>query len=159
MINDSSSNAQMQLMETHESEDDEIEKRNAAHKQSLNNSLRESEKLVDLVYKYKEIVESKKNDFNQWKLKDLTWKKINTEFTASFPDSFRSSTMLKSKYEKMKIIVQDKCNLLKADPTKAKPLDPFEITISRIISEYADGVMNNEFGSDAGMLGKLNYFF
>lgn len=154
LLNDSNSNSQIEFVEAQESDDDEIEKRKAARKRSLNFTLRESEKLADLVYKYKEIVESKKNDLNQWKLKDLTWEKIKTEFNYSFPDSFRSSEILKSKYEKMKKVVRDKCNALRADLTKVQPLDTFEITISRLISECPDGVIDDDLGSDAEMLGK-----
>lgn len=151
--NESSSNSQIGITRTQASGEDDTEAQRAARKRCINYTAKESEKLVDIVLKHEDTVESKKNDIRQWKLKDRAWETIKTEFNDAFPDSFRSSKMLRSKYDTIKRGVRLKCSLLQTDPTKAKPLDLFDLKVRRIINK-SEEVLDDDLDSNAAMLSK-----
>ncbi|KAB0802082.1 hypothetical protein PPYR_04268 [Photinus pyralis] len=57
--------------------------------------------LVDLVYKYKHIIECKKTDALTWKDKDATWIKISDAFNASVMEK-KTPEQLRTKYDNLK---------------------------------------------------------
>lgn len=145
----------MELVETQESGEGDTETQSAARRRCLNYTPAESEKLIELVDKYIDTIENKKNDGRQWKLKDKAWQNIKTEFNNIFPGSFRTSKMLRSKYDTIKKGVRSKCSLLQMNPAKTKPLEPFELKVKRIICELPEGAVDSEPNVDGGMLCKL----
>lgn len=64
--------------------------------------------LIDLILKYKTIVENKKTDSVMWKEKEVAWTKITEEFNALSITCPRSTKCLKTKFECMKKEVRKK---------------------------------------------------
>lgn len=74
----------------------------SANKRSANFNFEEIAKLMELVKKYKNIIENKKSDQVFLGEKLATWKKIADEFNSSSTLIYRDFKTLKSKYENIK---------------------------------------------------------
>lgn len=139
--------AYTEFEESHDSGDDVIEMQSSTprtntdriQKRDYNFTSQESEKLINLVIKYKNTVESKGNDTRQCKLKERIWQKIETEFNDNALESFRTNKTLKLRYNTIKSTLRKKCRLLKADPINAEPLDLMETRLNEmLLSELPD---------------------
>lgn len=70
---------------------------------STNYTMEEKACLINIINKYKNIVESKKTDKLSWKDKSNAWETIANEFNASAPNrTYRSTESLKKFYENLK---------------------------------------------------------
>lgn len=67
---------------------------------SVNFSTKEMLILVEIVKKYKHIVECKKTDGTTWREKDECWSKITDELNFRCAETFRKKKSVKTKYEK-----------------------------------------------------------
>ncbi|KAK9670822.1 Myb/SANT-like DNA-binding domain, partial [Popillia japonica] len=74
---------------------------------SANFSNEETRILVDLILKYKHIIENKKTDAITWKQKDAGWTRLTTEFNCQLSKN-RTTKMLKIKYEGLKRALKKK---------------------------------------------------
>lgn len=71
-------------------------------KRNPNFTYTETNCLLELVGKYKHIIECKKTDSGAKFEREKVWKKIEAEFNNSCGDVFRDSKVLKSKYDNVK---------------------------------------------------------
>lgn len=70
---------------------------------STNYTSEEKATLINIIIKYKNIIESKKTDKVSWKDKNDTWEKIKDEFNSIAPSgTYRTTESLKKFYENMK---------------------------------------------------------
>lgn len=84
-------------------------------KRCVNFTVQETELLIDIVTKYKNIVESKQTNAMTWKQKSDTWDKIQNDFNACTSIVPRSSKTLRLKYESIKREIRKKCAAHKND--------------------------------------------
>lgn len=82
-------------------------------KRNINFSVEEEELLVELVKKYKSVIENKKTDAVMWKEKEECWFKIVEEFNSQGLLVVRSLTQLQLKYKNMKKVVRKKSALIR----------------------------------------------
>lgn len=76
-------------------------------KRAANFSTYEEQLLIGLVEKYKNIIESKRNNAVTWKDKEQAWLKIECEFNSRNTDNiFRSGKHLKEKYNNLKKVLK-----------------------------------------------------
>ena len=120
---------------------------------SANFTIEEIEFLIDLVVKYKNVIENKETNAITWKQKNQVWERISTEFNAN-GSMQRTSKTLRMKYESIKKGLKKKCALLKRDMSKTgggcgnvKDLLPYEErTLS--ITQLSTMGMETPFDSD-----------
>ena len=72
------------------------------NRRTLNFTQEEVNFLLAVVKKYKSVIENKKTDYVGTQEKVECWKKIESEFNAEFSQTFRSSNVLKTKYNNLK---------------------------------------------------------
>lgn len=69
---------------------------------SVNFTRKECELIVDLVIKYKHIVENRRSDAATWKAKEAAWEKIKEEYNKILGNEIRTTQSIRSKYESLK---------------------------------------------------------
>ncbi|CAH1109753.1 unnamed protein product [Psylliodes chrysocephalus] len=118
--------------------------------------MREKSLLIQLVEKYKNIIENKKSDAISWKDKDEAWVKISQQFNANCPENIhRKKESLKKTYENLKKnirkdVADEKIQIKKTGGGAVKiPLrDPtFERTLALINPKTVLG-LSNTFDGD-----------
>ncbi|XP_012269632.2 fibrinogen silencer-binding protein-like isoform X1 [Athalia rosae] len=87
-------------------------------KRGANFTKTEIDLLIDVILKYKHIVENKKTDATTWKDKNAAWEKISEEFNAVSGNFPRSTKRIRAKYDTVKKGIRQKCSFLKTEQTK-----------------------------------------
>jgi len=87
-------------------------------KRGANFTKTEIDLLIDIMLKYKHIIENKRTDATTWKDKNEAWEKISSEFNAASGNFPRSTKTIRSKYDTIKKNIRKKCALLKSEQTK-----------------------------------------
>lgn len=109
---------------------------------STNYTTEEKATLINIITKYKNIIESKKTDKVSWKDKNDTWEIIKNEFNSIAPSgTYRATESLKKFYENMKKdtrrnAAQEKIELYKTGGGKPahKILDPMHESILTLMN-------------------------
>lgn len=78
----------------------------------------EVDTLIDIVLKYKNVIQNKRTDATTWKDKRDAWMAISTEFNATCGNFQQSAKMMRAKYESIKKTVRKKCSMLKNEHNK-----------------------------------------
>ncbi|XP_069671125.1 myb/SANT-like DNA-binding domain-containing protein 3 [Periplaneta americana] len=117
----------------------------------------ETSVLLDLIDKYKAILENKQTDGVTLKQKDYCWRKISVEFSCVPGVSERTHTNLKTAYENLKrrarrAVANEKVELYKAegDPLGPSKLDTTDKRVLGIILSANSYCLPSPFDSDAG---------
>lgn len=87
-------------------------------KRAANFTRTETDLLIDITLKYKNIIENKRTNATTWKDKIEAWEQICKEFNAASGNFPRSMKTIRSKYETIKKNIRKKCSLLKSEQTK-----------------------------------------
>lgn len=87
-------------------------------KRAANFTQSEVDLLIDIVLKFKHIIENKQTDATTWKDKNQAWEKITEEFNASSGNYPRSLKTLRAKYDMVKKGIRKKCSVLKMEQNK-----------------------------------------
>jgi len=74
--------------------------------------------LVEIVLKYKAVIECKKTDAATWREKDEAWDSVTAEFNSKCGEIFRSKKSIKHKYDDMKKNLRKKLGRNKAEQFK-----------------------------------------
>ncbi|XP_026744132.1 fibrinogen silencer-binding protein-like [Trichoplusia ni] len=114
----------------------------------------ESDTLIQLVLKYKNVLENKKSDAATWAEKEQCWQKIETNFNSISSVRFRSAKALKIKYDGIKRDTRKKSAAIRAEtyrtgggPSTAPVLTPSEEKVKEMILLSVVG-MDSVFDSD-----------
>ncbi|XP_076686727.1 uncharacterized protein LOC143378697 isoform X2 [Andrena cerasifolii] len=114
-------------------------------KRCVNFTQQETELLIDIVTKYKNIIESKRTNAMTWKQKSDTWDKIQNDFNACTSIVPRSSKTLRLKYESIKREIRKKYTAHKYDvftdgssAENSRFLLPFEEKVLAILRSTFD---------------------
>lgn len=120
-------------------------------KRCVNFTQQETELLIDIVTKYKNIIESKRTNAMTWKQKSDTWDKIQNNFNACTSIVPRSSKTLRLKYESIKREIRKKCTAHKYDVFRdgtsaenSRFLLPFEEKVLAVINSTCDNSIYSE---------------
>ncbi|KYM96690.1 UPF0439 protein C9orf30 like protein [Cyphomyrmex costatus] len=81
---------------------------------SVNFTAKEMLILIEIVKKYKHIVECKKTDGTTWREKDECWSKITDELNSRCAETYRKKKSVKTKYEDIKKNLKKKLSKNKA---------------------------------------------
>lgn len=87
-------------------------------KRAANFTKTEIDLLIDIVLKYKHIIENKTTSATTWRDKDEAWDKICSKFNAVSGNFPRSKKIICAKYDSIKKTIRKKCSLLKNEQTK-----------------------------------------
>lgn len=109
---------------------------------SANYTAEEKSCLINIINKYKNIIESKKTDKFSWNDKNNAWETIANEFNAAAPNgTYRNTESLKKFYENLKkdtrkIAAQEKMELFKTGGGKPaqKILDPLHESVLSLMN-------------------------
>ncbi|CAG4944296.1 unnamed protein product [Colias eurytheme] len=114
----------------------------------------ETDTLIQLVLKYKNVLENKKSDAVTWAEKEQCWQKIETNFNSISSVRFRSAKALKIKYDGIKRDTRKKSAAIRAEtyrtgggPSTAPILTPSEEKVKDMILLSVVG-MDSVFDSD-----------
>lgn len=130
-----------------------------ADKRAANFSKYEEQLLINLVEKYKNIIESKKSNAVTWKDKEKAWLKIECEFNNKNNDNtFRSAKHLKEKYNNLKKGTKkkfaiEKMNISKTGGGSYTPIlvTDVDLTIKEMLGAQVSGLQNS-YDSDSQVM-------
>ncbi|KAI4455428.1 apontic [Holotrichia oblita] len=111
--------------------------------------------LINIIAKYKNIIENKKTDATTWKEKENTWKKITSEFNSQCCGNYRSTESLKKYYENQKKmlrknVVENKKKMQQTGGGTCTPRqDKNEDILLSLISNKTVYGLENMYDSDA----------
>ncbi|KAI4468172.1 apontic [Holotrichia oblita] len=111
--------------------------------------------LINIIAKYKNIIENKKTDATTWKEKENTWKKITSEFNSQCCGNYRSTESLKKYYENQKKmlrknVVENKKKMQQTGGGTCTPgQDKNEDILLSLISNKTVYGLENMYDSDA----------
>lgn len=115
----------------------------------------ETRVIIELVDKYKDIIECKKTDTEVNRKKIAIWKSIEKEFNSLSGQTFRDAKALRNKYENLKKRAKKKAADNKAQkmgtgggPSQETDLSDIDNTIISILGVRAEG-LPSEFGIDS----------
>lgn len=115
-----------------------------------NFSKSEVELLMDIIVLYKEIIENKKTDKIHWSQKNAAWSFVEKEFNAKNGGTFRSSLVLKTKYENIKKTSKQKFAAEKRSlymtgggPEVKSQLTPIDEMVSDLLGDQIEGLTNS----------------
>lgn len=123
--------------------------------------------LINLVCKYKDIIECKKTDASTWKMKEESWTKITSEFNSLTNGPPRVSKGIKMKYETFKKELRKKISKHKEQlyrtgggSCESIVLSPNEEKIYTLINLSIEG-LPSQFDSDCEyeIIGNFEFYY
>ncbi|XP_069684686.1 myb/SANT-like DNA-binding domain-containing protein 3 [Periplaneta americana] len=127
---------------------------NKKRKRSANFSQFENDILIDIITKYKQVIENKKTDGISIKEKDETWKKVEADFNSIAGVTLRNHENLKTYYENVKrktrkMYAEEKVQLYKTGGGSFKPSSSGSMEKVMALIEPTINPLPNQHDSDA----------
>lgn len=116
-------------------------------KRTANFTTEETYHLMELVKKYRGIIECKQSDKILWQKKLKIWDTVAEEFNSNSGKTYREAVVLKKKYDNLKKTTKkkfanEKCKLLGTGGGPGEPTDitPLDVTIKEVITLQVEGL-------------------